>query len=141
MSLVFTPARGDNHSPVIYMKAHANHNLFDVSLETFDTLVLAASGNRPVLVDFWAEWCSPCIALEAVLHRVIEEFAGKIGLARIEVDEGENMKLAGRYHVRGFPTIILFEKSTDRGRFSGAKTAHFIETFIEQHSRMLNPKP
>ena len=114
MSLVFTPARGDNHSPVIYMKAHANHNIFDVSLETFDTLVLAASGNRPVLVDFWAEWCSPCIALEAVLHRVIEEFAGKIGLARIEAHYFKNSiflpanaLLEGVGRIRHIPAAIV----------------------------------
>jgi len=58
-------------------------------------------------------------------------------LAKLEVDEGENMKLAGRYQVRGFPTIILFQNGEEKGRFSGAKPVSPIEQFIDEHSELV----
>ncbi len=104
--------------------------VFDTSLETFDTDVLQASTDTPVLVDFWADWCPPCVVIAPLLEQVVNEHDGEVRLAKLEVDEGENMKLAGRYQVRGFPTIILFRDGEELGRFSGAKPASFIETFI-----------
>ncbi len=108
--------------------------IFDVNLEQFDQKVLAASHARPVLIDLWAEWCPPCISIAPVLKQVIDEYAGRVQLAKIEVDEGDNMKLAGRYQVRGFPTIILFRHGEEQARFSGAQTAGYIRDFIEQHA-------
>ena len=108
--------------------------IFDTSLETFDQDVLQASHNLPVLVDFWAEWCPPCVVVAPLLEQVVNERAGEILLAKLEVDEGENMKLAGRYQVRGFPTIILFQNGQEKGRFSGAKPASHIEQFIDEYS-------
>lgn len=104
---------------------------FAIQLEDFDQQVLAASHTHIVLVDFWAEWCPPCLTIAPILQRVITEYAGAVKLAKLEVDEGENMKLAGRYRVRGFPTIILFRDGEEKARFSGAKPKHAIERFIE----------
>lgn len=109
-------------------------DIFDVDLEYFDQKVLDASHQRPMLIDLWAEWCPPCISIAPVLKQVIDEYAGRVQLAKIEVDEGENMKLAGRYKVRGFPTIILFRHGQEQARFSGAQTAGFIRDFIESHA-------
>ena len=106
-------------------------DIYTVHLEDFEERVLDASHQRIVLVDFWAAWCSPCLVIAPVLERVIAEFAGKVALAKLEVDEGENMKLAGRYQVRGFPTIILFKHGEERARFSSARPKHYIEEFIE----------
>ena len=111
--------------------------LFDVNLDDFESAVLEASTQKPVLVDFWAEWCSPCLFIAPVLQQVIHSYAGKILLAKVEVDEGENMKLAGRYQVRGFPTIILFEHGEEQARFSSARPKSFVLDFIEQNSRLL----
>ena len=108
--------------------------IFDTSLETFDQDVLQTSHNHPVLVDFWAEWCPPCVVVAPLLEQVVNERAGEVVLAKLEVDEGENMKLAGRYQVRGFPTIILFQNGQEKGRFSGAKPASQIEQFIDENS-------
>ncbi len=108
-------------------------SIYDVNLQNFDKRVLEASHHQPVLVDFWAEWCSPCLAIAPVLYRVIESFEGQVSLAKLEVDEGENMKLAGHYRVRGFPTIILFKQGEEQDRFSSARPLHFIEEFIEKH--------
>ena len=104
-----------------------------VDLHDFDSRVLASSHEAPVLVDFWADWCSPCRVIAPVLERVITEYNGAARLAKLEVDAGENMKLAGHYRVRGFPTIILFSRGEERGRFSGAHPAPYIRAFIEQH--------
>jgi len=109
-----------------------NPVIFDIHLQDFKTQVLQRSHDTPVLVDFWADWCSPCIAIAPVLSRIVDKFNGRVLLAKLEVDEGENMKLAGKYHVRGFPTIILFREGEEQARFSGAKPAHFIEEFIEE---------
>ncbi len=107
--------------------------IFDVDLHDFQQRVIEASHQKPVLVDFWADWCSPCIAIAPVLTRVIESFAGQVQLAKLEVDEGDNMKLAGHYRVRGFPTIILFKNGEEQDRFSSARPSHFIKEFIDSH--------
>ena len=72
-------------------------NIFEVSLENFQQNVIQASQQRPILVDLWAEWCPPCIVIAPVLEQVIHAANGKIALAKVEVDEGKNMKIAGRY--------------------------------------------
>ena len=102
-----------------------------VNLEDFDVRVLNASHQRIVLVDFWAEWCPPCLAIAPVLEQLVADYRGKLLLAKLEVDAGENMKLAGRYKVRGFPTIILFKQGEEKDRFSSARPKAFIEQFIE----------
>ena len=111
--------------------------IIDTSLDTFEHDVLTASNNRPILVDFWAEWCPPCVVVAPLLEQVVNERDGEVMLAKLEVDEGENMKLAGRYQVRGFPTIILFQNGEEKGRFSGAKPASQIEQFIDEHSELV----
>jgi len=110
---------------------HSSSDIFDVGLEDFEEKVLAASHETPVLVDLWAEWCSPCIVLAPVLNTVINEYHGQVLLAKVEVDEGENMKLAGRYAVRGFPTVILFREAEEVARFSGAKTLSYLREFVD----------
>jgi len=107
--------------------------IFNVDLEQYEEKVLAASNQTPILVDLWAEWCSPCLVIAPILKRFISEYEGELKLAKVEVDEGENMKLAGRYKVRGFPTIILIYKGEEVARFSGAKPLSFIRSFIDEH--------
>ena len=104
-----------------------------LSLENFEQEVIQASHSKPVLVDFWADWCSPCIVIAPVLERVLVEYEDEVSFGKLEVDEGENMKLAGRYRVRGFPTIMLFKDGVEVARFSGAKPAQFIDSFLQQH--------
>ncbi len=103
------------------------------SLEQFDADVIKASHDRPLLVDFWAEWCAPCLVIAPVLDRVIDEMDGAVGLVKLEVDDGDNMKLAGHYRVRGFPTVILFHKGEELGRFSGARSKTQILAFLDEH--------
>ena len=110
-----------------------NNRVIDVNFDDFDEHVLTASQQYPVLVDFWADWCPPCITLAPVLEKVVYELGQTIALAKLEVDAGENMKLAGKYAVRGFPTVILFQSGVEKGRFSSMQSATFIENFIIEH--------
>lgn len=104
-----------------------------LSLETFNAQVLDASHEKLVLVDFWADWCSPCLVIAPILDNVLSEYANEFVYSKLEVDEGENMKLAGRYNVRGFPTIMLFRDGEELDRFSGARPAQFIEQFLQSN--------
>lgn len=108
-----------------------NALIFEATVQDFDQKVLGVSHEVPVLVDFWADWCGPCLSLGPILHKVTEEYAGSVRLAKVDADE--NMKLCGHYGLRGFPTVILFIDGEEVGRFSGTKPAHFVREFIDQH--------
>ncbi len=95
--------------------------IFDVDEASYEEKVLKASHEQPIMVDFWAEWCSPCLSLAPALERVIDELAGAVYLAKVEVDD--NMRLAGHYRLRGFPTVILFHHGEEVGRFHGSRAS------------------
>lgn len=107
--------------------------IFSVDLHDFDRQVIQGSHDAPVLVDFWADWCAPCHAIAPHITRVVNELGGEVRLAKVEVDEGENMKLAGHYRLRGFPTIMLFREGEERARFSGSKPTHWIRDWLQPH--------
>ncbi len=107
--------------------------IFEVNEAEFQSQVLDASKTQPILVDFWADWCPPCIVLTPVLERVVNGYGGKIRLAKVEVDEGENMRLAGRYGLRGFPTVLLLVDGEEKGRFSSARPDGWVKQFIDEH--------
>ena len=107
-----------------------DETIFETGLDDFDASVLQASHDKAVLVDFWADWCPPCISLDPVLKKVVLELADHVQLAKVEVDEGDNMKLAGRYQLRGFPTVILFMNGEEQGRFSGFKAVSQVRDFL-----------
>ena len=104
---------------------------FEVTVNDFDEKVIAASHELPVMVDFWAEWCPPCVALDPALKQVLSEYAGRVRLGKVEVDD--NMKLAGHYKLRGFPTVLLFKDGEIVDRFHGAKPVQFLREFLEPH--------
>ena len=108
-------------------------DIFDVSFEDYDERVIAASHDVPILVDLWADWCMPCLVIAPKLKTLVEEFGGRLKLAKLEVDAGENMRLAGKYKVRGFPTVILFINGEEKARFHGAKPLSFLREFVEDH--------
>jgi putative thioredoxin len=117
---------------------HPNPHVCAVDQPEFAAQVIEASHLQPILVDFWADWCAPCHALAPHLERVVNEYQGAIRLAKVEVDEGDNMKLAGHYRLRGFPTVILFQRGEERGRFSGSRSSHQIRDWLHEH---LEPRP
>ena len=76
-----------------------------VSDDTFDVEVLQST--TPVLVDYWAEWCGPCKMIAPILDDVAKEYAGKLKVAKLNIDE--NPMTPGRYGVRGIPTLMVFK--------------------------------
>jgi len=108
-----------------------NGRIYDVCEADFGQRVIQTSHLQPVLVHFWAEWCSPCLMLAPSLERVVHEWPQEIRLAKLEVDD--NMRLAGKYKVRGFPSVLLFVNGEETARFVSAKPLHWIEEFLQQN--------
>ena len=106
--------------------------IFDTHWPLFEKDVVEASHAQPMLVDFWADWCPPCSTLTPILERLTPSYGGRIRLAKIEVDAGDNMKLAGRYAMRGFPTVLLFVKGEMVARFHSAKSEPWVRAFITE---------
>ncbi len=103
----------------------------EVSIDNFDSLVIDESHNRLVVLDISAQWCGPCKILEPVIKSVANEYDdSELLLAKIEAED-ENMKIAGRYAVRGFPTVIAFIRGEEVDRFHSAKTPDFVREFID----------
>lgn len=85
----------------------------------------------PVLVDFWAEWCSPCKVISPILDKISEELNGKIKIVKVNVDD--NMDLVKKYSVRSVPTIIVFVDGEEQERIIGALNKNAIMQKIASH--------
>jgi thioredoxin 1 len=83
----------------------------------FDENVKAS--DVPVLVDFWAEWCGPCKMIAPVLEEIAEEHAGKVRIAKLNIDD--NLDVTRRFDVMSIPTLILFKDGEPKARLIGAK--------------------
>ncbi len=89
-------------------------NIVHVSESDFQIEVLAYSRQRPVVVDFWAEWCVPCRTLDPILEKLVDEANGAFRLAKLDVDASPT--IAEQYGVRGIPTVKGFPQRASRGR-------------------------
>ncbi len=106
------------------------HCSYTVEEADFDELVIARSHEVPVLLDIGAEWCSPCRVIGPLLERLVKEYDGKLVLANVDADE--NMRIAGRHQVKGFPTVIAYSRGQVIDRFHGAQTEGFLRCFIDR---------
>ena len=99
-----------------------------VTEQTFESEVLGA--GQPVLVDFWAEWCGPCKMIAPVLEEIAKEHAGRIQIAKLDVDD--NPGVARRYDVMSIPTLLVFMDGVVKKRLVGAKgKAQLLEELSE----------
>ena len=95
----------------------------EVTTETFDTEVI--NSDKPVIVDFWAEWCGPCHAVAPVLDRIVEERPDELKLVKVNIDEQGD--LAQRYGIASIPTMILFKDGEPSAAVVGAQPKGAIE--------------
>ena len=101
-------------------------NTKPVTDQSFETEVLKAS--EPVLVDFWAEWCGPCKMIAPALDELAGEFAGRLTVAKVNIDE--NPTTPNTYAVRGIPTLILFKDGKPAATQVGALPKSRLKDWI-----------
>lgn len=108
------------------MSEHIQH----ITDDTFEEDVLKS--DEPVLVDYWAEWCGPCKAIAPIVDEIAQEYAGKLKVAKLNIDE--NPSTPPKYGIRGIPTLMLFKggnvEATKVGAVSKSQLAAFIESNV-----------
>ena len=85
----------------------------------------------PVLVDYWAEWCGPCRMIAPLLEEVAQEYAGRLTVAKLNVDE--NQQTPQKYGIRGIPTLMLFKNGNIEATKVGAVSKSQLTAFIDSH--------
>jgi len=106
-------------------------NISNVTDSDFQSEVIEASKNQPVLVDFWAEWCRPCHMLAPTVAEIANDFTGKLKVVKLNVDE--NVNAAGRFNIRGIPTLLIFKGGEVADQIVGAVSKEHIQKILERH--------
>ncbi len=105
--------------------------IFDVTTASFEQLVIEKSFHKPVLVDFWAEWCAPCKALMPLLVKIAEGYQGELLLAKVNCDIEQD--IVARFGIRSLPTVVLFKDGQPVDGFAGAQPESAIRAMLEPH--------
>ncbi len=104
-----------------------SQGITNVSDDNFEAEVLKA--DAPVLVDYWAEWCGPCKMIAPVLEEIAREYAGKIKVAKLNIDE--NTQTPRKYGIRGIPTLMLFKNGNVEATKVGAVSKSQLAAFLD----------
>ena len=106
----------------------ASPSIVPLTQHNFPVEVLQAS--TPVLVDFWAEWCGPCKMIGPVLDELAEEYAGKVKIGKVNIDEQQ--ALAAEYGIRAIPTLLLFNHGQVAEQIVGLRSKRDLKTSFER---------
>ena len=106
-------------------------NIPTVTDGNFEAEVLTASASQPVLVDFWADWCRPCHMLSPTVEEIARENAGKLKVVKLNVDE--NVNAAGKFNIRGIPTLLIFKGGQVADQLVGAVPKDQIVKVLQRH--------
>lgn len=112
----------------------ASH-VFDIDQQTFETEVLQASMDTPILVDFWAAWCEPCKSLGPILEKLAAEFNGAFRLGKVDVDAQQ--ELAAMFGIKSIPTVMLVSQGQVVDGFAGALPERQLREFLGRHVQAL----
>ena len=107
----------------------ASENVHTFTDGNFDSNVLKS--GRPVLVDFWAEWCGPCRAMEPSINALATDYVGKVDVGKLNVDD--NPSITMRYMVRGIPTVILFKGGQIVDQVVGLVDKNALKQMVDKH--------
>ncbi len=111
--------------------------IFDATTADFDQSVIENSFHKPVLVDFWAEWCAPCKALMPMLQQIAESYQGELLLAKVDCDAEQD--IVARFGIRSLPTVVLFKDGQPVDGFAGAQPESAVRKMLEPHVQMPAP--
>lgn len=101
-----------------------------VTSENFNEVVL--NSEKPVIVDFWAAWCQPCLMIGPILEEIADEYAEKVTIAKLDVDDPSNMELAAKYQITSIPAIKVFVGGEVAHEIVGSRPkAAFLNEFAE----------